>query len=128
MLRKFFFLLVVLAVVGTVMYFVGQEDVRRVVDTVISRFRQTAVDEIGNRRFAVTRAQVLFKERVARGDNLSAGPCLAEDLILNWSADIVHQPRVAADDYDVNRCRNHISGATKHLVEITEDGFIVSAK
>ncbi len=128
MLRKLFFLLVVLAVVGAVLYFAGQPDVRRLVDTVIGRFRQTAEDEIGNRRFAIIRAEVLFKERVARGDNLSAGPCLAEDLILNWSADIVHEPRVPADDYDVNRCRNHIKGVTKHLVEITEDGLIVSAK
>ena len=128
MLRKLFFLLLVLAVVGAVLYFAGQEDVRRVVDAVISRFRQTAVEEIGNRRFAVIRAEVLFKERVARGDNLSAGPCLAEDLILNWSADIVHQPRIPADDYDANRCRSYIKGTTKHLVEMTEDGLIVSAK
>lgn len=128
MLRKLFFLLLVLAVVGAVLYFAGQPDVRRLVDAVTGRFRQTAEDEIGNRRFAVTRAQVLLKERVARGDNLSAGPCLAEDLILNWSADIVHNPRIPADNYDVNRCRRYISGVTKHLVEITEDGAIVSAQ
>lgn len=128
MLRKFFFLLVVMAAVVGVLYAAGQQDVRWVIDGFVSRFRQQAIEELGNRNVAITRAEALLKQRIAAGNNLSHGPCLAEDLIINWSADIVHHPRVPSDDLPVNQCRRYREGITKHLVEITEDGQIVSAK
>lgn len=128
MMRKFLFLILLVLLVVGVLYAVGQQDVRLFVDATLARFRQRAVEELGNRNVAVTRAQALLKQRIAEGDNLSHGPCLAENLIINWSADIVHDPRTASDDLPANQCRWYREGSTKHLVEITEDGKIVSTK
>lgn len=76
---------------------------------------------------AVGAATKLFKEQTSSLD-LQNGPCLTNDLIPNWVADIVHNPRTAADDLSENQCQAYIEGRAKHFVELDQQGIIVRIK
>ena len=47
---------------------------------------------------AIRLAQVLFRERQAQGIDMSAGPCLAEEIIPGWCVDVAHSPREEIDN------------------------------
>lgn len=77
---------------------------------------------------AVARAQQLFQERKKIGEDFSKGPCLTNDLLPNWVADIVHNPRTEADNIAQNQCQAYREGRAKHFIELDMDGNVVRAK
>lgn len=76
---------------------------------------------------AVSTALKLFKEQAKELD-LESGPCLTNDLIPNWVADIVHKPRQTVDDLPENQCQAFIEGRAKHFVELDKSGNIINVK
>lgn len=76
---------------------------------------------------AVGAATKLFKEQASSLD-LQNGPCLTNDLIPNWVADIVHNPRTSVDDLSENQCQAYIEGRAKHFVELDLIGNVVRIK
>jgi hypothetical protein len=59
---------------------------------------------------------------------LEKGPCLAQQLIPGWSADIAHDPRTAADADPRNMCRAFSAGKTRHLVELAPNGDFIQIR
>lgn len=76
---------------------------------------------------AVSTALKVFKEQT-RGMDLSNGPCLTNDLIPNWVADIVHNPREQVDNLSENQCPAYLEGRAKHFVELDQKGNIIRVK
>ena len=74
---------------------------------------------------AVSRAQQQYVTKAKAGLDTRSGPCLDENLMPGWVADIVHNPRVRSDDLPENECKNYLSGMAKHFVELDLDGNVV---
>lgn len=79
---------------------------------------------------AITAAKSAYKDAVARGENLEAGPCIAENLpdLPDWVADVAHDPRQDIDDESQNQCRRYRDGDASHFVELTPDGELIKAE
>jgi hypothetical protein len=77
---------------------------------------------------AIQLASQLFQSKEEEGMDFSNGPCLAEEIIEDWSADIVHLPRNAEDNKPENQCQYYRKGKTHHFIELSLDGDLVRAK
>jgi len=51
------------------------------------------------------------------GRNLSAGPCISDEIIPGWVCDVAHKPRQDIDNLPENQCPAYSVNAT-HFVEV----------
>ena len=90
-----------------------------------NRDHMTVADE------ALAKGKQLYVEAVARGDDLTAGPCLSNGLFPGaapedqWVVDMAHDPRLAQDNFEVNQCSAYVRGDAKHYVELDERGELI---
>lgn len=77
---------------------------------------------------AINQAQNLYRFRKSLNEDFSKGPCLSNDLIPGWVADIVHSPRQPIDDLKENQCSAYLEGRADHFVELDLDGNLIRAK
>lgn len=77
---------------------------------------------------AVARARELYAQAVVDGRDLSKGPCLTDSAVPDWVVDIVHHPRIPADDDPENQCRSYVVGTTHHFVELDPTGQLIRAE
>lgn len=94
-----------------------------------TKYEEINVEELNQRKeLAIREASDLFRKKQEEGMDFSSGPCLAEEVIDDWSADIVHLPRVDEDDKPENQCAHYRTGKTHHFIELSVDGDLVRAK
>ena len=60
------------------------------------------------------------------GYDLSAGPCISEAIIPDWTCDATHSPRLPSDDYAQNRCIQYPDIA-HHMIEVTPECRFLTA-
>lgn len=77
---------------------------------------------------AVIRAKEVFRKIKEGGIDLSSGPCLSNDLMPDWVADIVHNPRTTEDDLPHNQCAAFLEGRAVHFVELDQRGNLVRVR
>lgn len=77
---------------------------------------------------AESKAKELFAQKANQEIDLSSGPCLAEEIIVDWSVDIIHNPRTAIDNKPENQCQNILNGKTHHFVELDLNGNVIQIK
>lgn len=77
---------------------------------------------------AVNQAQLLYRQKKERNEDLSNGPCLSDALMPGWVVDIVHDPRLAVDDLSENQCPAYREGMARHFVELDMEGNLVRTK
>jgi hypothetical protein len=79
---------------------------------------------------AAAEARGAYAEAVKRGEDLAAGPCIAERLpgLDDWVADVAHDPRRPVDDDPANQCHRFRSGEAHHFVELTPGGRLIRAQ
>lgn len=77
---------------------------------------------------AVNQAQLLYRQKKERNEDLSNGPCLSDALMPGWVVDIVHNPRLAVDDLPENQCPAYREGMARHFVELDMEGNLVRNK
>lgn len=77
---------------------------------------------------AVVQAQSVYEQKKKIGFDFSSGPCLTNDLFTGWVVDIVHNPRIKADDDPSNQCPAFVEGRATHVVELDEEGNVVKVK
>jgi hypothetical protein len=81
---------------------------------------------------AIGQAQVAFQQAKVAGQDLSAGPCIAESLpapgLTDWVADVAHDPRQPVDDQPQNQCQRFRNGDAHHFVELTPTGQLIRAQ
>ncbi len=95
---------------------------------VLVRLANSGEDLAVDRERAVALAEALYAQKKADGMDFTAGPCLAEELMAGWAADIVHSPRTPADDLPENQCQSYRAGRVFRLVELDPDGNVVRAQ
>src|SRR3990167_85748 len=80
---------------------------------------------------ALEKGKQLYAEAAARGDDLSAGPCLSNGVFPGatptdqWVVDIAHSPRVEEDNFEINQCSAYVRGEAKHYIELDERGGLI---
>jgi hypothetical protein len=79
---------------------------------------------------AIAAAQQAYQQAFTRGDDLDAGPCIAEALpdMADWVADIAHDPREDVDDEPANQCERYRDGEASHFVELDPHGELIRAE
>lgn len=77
---------------------------------------------------AVAIAQLVYQRRLEEGVDLSSGPCLTNDLMPGWVADMVHIPREEADNLSENQCVAFVEGRAQRFVELDLKGNVVRVK
>ncbi len=77
---------------------------------------------------AVNQARAVFQEKKDLGYDLTSGPCLTNDLLPDWVADLVHSPREKIDDLTQNQCQAFLEGRAKHFVELDLNGNLVRVR
>jgi hypothetical protein len=86
-----------------------------------------SVDDADRER-AIAEAQRIYEEMKATGTDFSSGPCISEEVIDDWAADVAHDPRQDIDNQPENQCRSYRDGETHHFVELDPDGNLIRAK
>lgn len=76
----------------------------------------------------VARAKEIFKENKKAGKDMSSGPCLDEQINIDWVLDVAHNPREPIDDLAANQCNAFLIGKAKHFVELDEKGKFIRLK
>lgn len=79
---------------------------------------------------AIAEAKTAFQKAQSQGQNVSAGPCIEQQLpgLPDWAADIAHNPRRPVDDQPANQCQSYRDGQTHHFVELTPTGQLIRAE
>ena len=122
----YFILIIIIAI--SLLYFFNHKKTREIVDNTFDYFYEKYVGVVSNKSLALVKAKAVFDEAISEGRDLSSGPCLAEQILIDWSVDIVHVPRQESDDLLENMCKNYITGKTRRLIEMDEWGNIVNIK
>lgn len=92
----------------------------------VSCIRESISDE--ERAEAIAAALAVYEQQKQAGVDFSNGPCIAEEVIDNWSVDIAHNPRQEIDNQPENQCQFYRDGKTRHFVELTPEGELIRAK
>ena len=88
----------------------------------------TAILKAADIAFATTGRKSSTMPSRSKVKKLPMKPCLSENLTTGWVADLVHNPRIAEDDFPQNICQNFKNGTAKHFVEIDLSGNFVRAQ
>jgi hypothetical protein len=83
-----------------------------------------------DRDAAVKAAHAAYERALGRGEDLRAGPCIAEHLpgLHDWVADVAHDPRRPVDDQARNQCARYRHGEAHHFVELDPRGRLIRAE
>ena len=79
-----------------------------------------------DRTAMVQYGQERLTERLAAGEDLSAGPCLDNsERFPGWVIDIAHSPRQPADDLPANQCSAFREGHAMSFIELDASGNLI---
>ncbi len=80
---------------------------------------------------AVTQCLEICRLRLARGVDLSKGPCLSNQVDTDWVCDVAHSPRQDVDNLPENQCSAwrdaQARGETMHFVEVDPECTLIRA-
>lgn len=85
------------------------------------------VKQLSAEERAIAKAKEIYAEQKKNGTDFSSGPCLAEDLMPDWVADIASNPRQAVDNLAENQCQSFRNGQAHHFVELDPEGAFIRA-
>ena len=83
--------------------------------------------KLSDRDLAINKALEVFKQKQAEGMDFSNGPCLSEEIVPDWCADVAHNPRQPVDNRPENQCRSYREGRVHHFVELDPEGNLIRA-
>ncbi|MFH1207471.1 MAG: hypothetical protein V1668_02585 [Patescibacteria group bacterium] len=95
---------------------------------IVTGVADVKIKEKADKDMAVAKAKELWRIQFQLEEDLSKGPCLSNDLIPDWVADIAHNPRQAVDDEPVNQCPAYVAGMAHHFVELDPEGNLIRAE
>ncbi len=76
----------------------------------------------------VSACVLLCNEKKDAGVDLSAGPCLSNEIQPNWVCDVAHNPRIPLDNDAANQCPAFNNGTAKHFVEVDTDCNLIRTR
>lgn len=124
--KLFFFLLIIIttSIAAVVSMNKDQEFFTSFFDRSIKSYQPGVSRDLDQ---AMNNAQDLYMTYQKAGIDLSDGPCLSNDLMPGWVADLVHNPRIASDDDPKNQCQAYMEKRAGHFIELDLNGNFVRA-
>jgi hypothetical protein len=95
---------------------------------VVTGAADVKIKEAADKNLAIAQAKELWRMQFQLGAGLSARPCLSNNAITDWVADIAHNPRTAVDDKPENQCSAYRDGTAHHFVELDPEGNLIRAQ
>ena len=74
---------------------------------------------------AIRKAQDVYQQKKTENISFDDSPCIAENLMADWVADVAHNPRQDIDNQPENQCQSYRDGEAHHFVELDPDGNII---
>lgn len=90
-----------------------------------TEYRKGTLKEVDQ---AIDAAKVVYERRKELDTDFSEGPCLSNDLMPDWVADIAYDPRLKIDDDPKNQCVAYMEGRAHHFVELDPEGNLIRVK
>ncbi|MBI4092362.1 MAG: hypothetical protein HY420_00365 [Candidatus Kerfeldbacteria bacterium] len=87
-----------------------------------------SVKQVVTREAAVIEAKAIYVKLESQGTDFSQGPCISNNLLPDWVADVAHNPRQPVDDQPANQCSAYREGQARHFVELDPDGQLIRAQ
>jgi hypothetical protein len=88
-------------------------------------FRSTLIIESPAENFICVN---LCTAALEKGENLSAGPCLANPINnTDYVCDVAHSPRQKTDNLPENQCSAYREGKAHHFVEVTPECEVIKS-
>lgn len=84
--------------------------------------------KMGAKEVAIKKAKEAYALQKKAGVDFSDGPCLSNNLMKDWVADIAHNPRTSVDNQPQNQCSAYREGRAEHYVELDPDGNYIGAQ
>lgn len=133
-MAKIFFILILIVAGAVVAYFIfgGEETSDQnsnsfTTTEIVTGTASIKIKESADKDLAVAKAKELWRARFLEGEDLSDGPCISNEVIPGWVADIAHNPRTVADELPQNQCSAYRDGTAKHFVELDPGGNLIRA-
>jgi outer membrane PBP1 activator LpoA protein len=117
-------IILILIFIAGLVYF-GYYKNQRPLNNLSTTNTPSPTDQLTESDIAIQKAKAIFQELKSKGVDFSNGPCIAEDLMPNWVADVAHNPRQPIDNLPQNQCQNFRNGKAKHFVELDPNGNII---
>lgn len=76
---------------------------------------------------AIELAVEVYDRAVEAGVDLSNGPCIDDNLMEGWVADVAHDPREDTDNLPENQCPSYGDTAS-HFVELDPEGNLIRVR
>jgi len=107
----------------------AKKDAKENVKESIKEGASGAIDKIfeSDEEEAIAKAKEQYEILKSQGLEMSNGPCLSNEIIPDWVADVAHDPREDIDDLPENQCPAYREGKASHFVELDPDGNFIKA-
>lgn len=91
--------------------------------------RTEGTSRLSPKETAISECKALCESALERGEDLSNGPCLANELegADGWVCDVAHSPRQAVDNDPSNQCSAYRAGVATHFVEVDTNCELIRA-
>jgi len=123
--KNFFFLaILIISLLGTGC---GKKEVEQTAN-IVTGYQDISFKNKAERDLAIAQSKELYRIKKAEGVDFSNGPCLSNQIISDWVADIAHQPRKTIDNRPENQCPAFREGKAHHFVELDLEGNLIRAQ
>lgn len=95
---------------------------------IVTGVADVKIKQKADKDLAVAKAMELWRVKFIMGEDLSAGPCLSNEVIPDWVADVAHSPRQDVDNLPANQCPAYGEGTAHHFVELDPQGNLIRAE
>lgn len=102
--------------------------VARTVTNTVNAVNSPGVRQAITKNAAIAEAKAVFIAQEGQGVDFTNGPCLSNNLLPDWVADVAHSPREAVDDKAENQCSAYRNGTAHHYVELDPNGQLIAAE
>jgi hypothetical protein len=65
------------------------------------------------------------RQALSNNVDLSSGPCLSNQITVDWVCDVAHNPRIETDNLLENRCEAFARGEAHHFVELNTECNVI---
>lgn len=98
------------------------------VSEIVTGVADIKIKRKADKNLAIAKAHELWRAAFYSGEDLSNGPCLSNEVVPGWVADIAHNPRQEVDDLPANQCSAYRDGTASHFVELDPEGNLIRAE
>lgn len=135
-MKKLIFIIIALGLVAGLIYIIvnfankekSDNSNSYSVSEIVSGSADIQIKQKAEHDLAIAKAKELWRAALYSGEDLSNGPCLSNEVVPGWVADIAHNPRQEVDDLPANQCSAYRDGTAHHFVELDPEGDLIRAQ